>query len=320
MLIKLKKKGEDTRNLERKIEKQKITKPKSSTVCPELNSICCDFLRSDDLSFDGYVQLKSIGKEYGKIKIPIKFHRLSNKWRNKNAVLMSSFLFSDRYINFRWDLETPKLKTDGVTVGADQGIKDVLTFSDGIRTPKYDIHGYSLEEITRKLARKVKGSDAFDRAQIHRESFINWSINQLNLDDVKEIRLEEIVNIRYKKHTSRFLSHFSNPLIRDKVLKVGEERGVRVTEQASPYRSQRCHCGWVQKSNRNGKIFKCKKCGYTEDSDVNAAQNHLIDLPTVPAFLFSQKLNQKGFYWNPNGFYNADGVELTVPLSQELNA
>ena len=40
------------------------------------------------------------------------------------------------------------------------------------------------------------------------------------------------------------------------------------------YTSQRCNCcGYIDRSNRNGDEFKCKKCGYTEGADFNASKN-----------------------------------------------
>jgi len=40
------------------------------------------------------------------------------------------------------------------------------------------------------------------------------------------------------------------------------------------YTSQQCsECGYVDPENRNGKTFKFKRCGYTVDSDINAAKN-----------------------------------------------
>lgn len=40
------------------------------------------------------------------------------------------------------------------------------------------------------------------------------------------------------------------------------------------YTSQMCSkCGYVDRENRYGKLFCCKKCGHTEDADINAAKN-----------------------------------------------
>lgn len=314
MLKKLKKENKPTKKLERKIARQKITKPYTGNIKAELNSICCDYQTTND-RFDGFLQLKSIGKAYGKIRLPINFHRHSNKLKRKGQ-LLNSFLISDTSVDFRWQLPNKPAKRKGETLGADQGYKDLLTFSNGAVTNKTNSHNHSLETITKTLARKRKGSKSFKRTQEHRLNFINWSINQLNFKGIKEIKLEKIVNIRYRRKSSRLMSHWCNPLIRDKLKSKCEEEQVVFTLQPSAYRSQRCYsCGWVCKASRKGKLFKCLKCGYESDSDLNAAKNLKLNLPDATA-LRNQKLNLQGFFWTFKGF-SFDGEEFTVSLSQK---
>ena len=157
----------------------------------------------------------------------------------------------------RWNIPENKPKLNGNVIGADQGYKDILTLSNGTVTQKKDIHNHSLESITKKLTRKKKGSKSFFKAQIHRKNFINWSINQLNFENIKELRLENIINIRYKRKSSRLMSHWCNPIIRDKLIDKCKEEEVLLVLQSSTYRSQRCHqCGMVRKANRKGKLYK----------------------------------------------------------------
>lgn len=312
MLYKLRSENKPTERLIKSVNKCKITKPNISNIRAELNSICCDF-QETTTSFDGFLQLKSIGKSFGKIRIPIKYHRHSNKLNGK---LLNSFLISNKSIDFRWDMPENKPKLNGSVVDADQGYKDVLTLSNGMKTEKQDIHNHSLESITKKLSRKKKGSKAFKKAQDHRKNFIHWSINQLNFSDIKELRLEKIVNLGYRKKQSRLMSHWCNTIIRDKVISKCKEEEVLLTLQSSSYRSQRCNnCGWVQKLNRKGKVFKCRKCGFTLDSDLNAAKNLALVLQNITFDFRNKKLNLKGFFWKPDGiFYRED---FAVPLSQK---
>ena len=54
------------------------------------------------------------------------------------------------------------------------------------------------------------------------------------------------------------------------------------------------------------------------DSDYNASRNHEIELPDVPVWLSNLHLNRtSGFFWKPEGFFDADGRELRVPYSEE---
>jgi transposase len=313
ILTKLTKEHQDVTQLRNKITKHPITKPVVKGLKAELNSICCDY-RDTQKYFNGYLQLHALGKTFGKIRVPIKHHRQSRKWCQ--GILLKSFLVSEDTINFRWELAAPKERTAGIILGADQGYKTVVTLSNGVITQQQDRHGHTLETITKRLTRKTKGSKAFGRTQQHRKNFINWSVNHLNLDNVKQLNLEKIVNIGYKRRQSRLMSHWNNTLIRDKLQKVCEENGVRLVLQTSVYRSQRCfNCGLVRKSNRKGKLYTCKTCGYESDADLNAAKNHAILLPELPFGLRNLKLNIKGFLWKETGVFNLDGTALTVPFS-----
>jgi len=195
VLNKLISEGKDTTKIEGLISNLNITKPVLKNVKAELCSICCNF-KITEKYFDGFLELFSIGKEFSKIRIPIKFHRQSNKWM-KRGKMMKSFLISENLVEIRWENKNIEKIKDGEIVGADQGLKDVITLSNGNTSPKKDCYGHTLKSITKKLSRKKKGSKAFAKAQEHRKNFINWSINSLNLNGIRQINFEKIVNIRF---------------------------------------------------------------------------------------------------------------------------
>lgn len=163
------------------------------------------------------------------------------------------------------------------------------------------------------MSKKTKGSKSFIRTQKHRNNFINWSINQLGLSNIKEISLEKIKNIRFRKKSSRFISHFTNTTIRDKIVDICLVNGARFTEIDNKYRSQRCsNCGFTHKYNRSNEKFNCKGCNYTIDADLNASKNILIDIIKIPDYIWENKENHKnGFYWNPDSIYSCQ--EFAVP-------
>ena len=317
VLNKLKQEGKDVSHIQKVLDKQPINKPEvpQDFKC-ELNSICCDFIETPN-SFDGFLQLKSIGKQYGKIRIPIKFHRQSNKWK-KQGTLKPSFLVASQYINMRWEIEFPDKKEDGETVGADSGLTTCLTLSDGQVTQKCP-HGHDLHSISEKLSRRKWGSKGFQRTQKHRENYVNWSLNQIDFSNIRQINLEEIYDINRGRNTSRLLKHWKNTLISDKLEKIGEESGVQIKLQSNAYRSQRCSsCGYVNKSNRNKKVFLCKMCEHTDDADLNASLNHLEELPRLSKdSLLSELSKGCGFYWLPQGLFDLEGEEFTVSHAEE---
>lgn len=296
--------------LQQNIEKFQVLNPNVYNLNPELSSKCVDWVASDK-HFNGFIRLKSIGNEFGKIKIPIKFHRNNKKY--KDWTMMNSFLIGKDFINIRWSKEI-QLKDNGIEVGGDQGKLTILTLSDRQITPKTDIHNHSLDTILENMSHKKKGSRAFLKAQDHRKNFINWSINRLNFDNIKHVKLEEVININYGSRTSRLMSHWTNTLIRDKISSHCELNGVRFSLQSCTYRSQRCSkCGLVRKTNRKGKLFICRGCGHSDDADYNASCNHEQTLPDIPLKLRKLNLNRKGFYWKETGFYDLTGQEFRVP-------
>lgn len=319
MLKKAKAEGKSKKHLKlliQKIKKNNPVKPNTNHINAELNSICCDYKESKSGEFNGFLKLRSITKSKIEISLPIKFSRHSIKL-SKNCKLKKSFLIGECFIDFRWEAQKTQIKS-GATVGADQGMKDVFVLSNGVVTKKYDLHGHSLESIMNKANRKKKGSKSFRRTKEHQKNFVNWSINQLNLSGIGEIRLEKIWNIGFKSKLPRKLSHWQNTVIRDKIKSKCEEEGIRFILQSCVYRSQRCsECGNVRKSNRKGKIYTCKRCHFFCDADLNAAKNHEVNLPDVPYELRKSRLNLgDGFLWAPSGFFNLNGGSLQSPPKQ----
>lgn len=81
---------------------------------------------------------------------------------------------------------------------------------------------------------------------------------------------------------------------------------VELTETSNAYRSQRCsQCGFVHKKNRlsGGEEFKCLKCSYVADADINSAKNQVANLPELYVFKrYNRNINHtSGFYWLETG-------------------
>ena len=300
--------------LQSKIDSNQLTKPTrtSNNNVANLDSNCCKFIPDTTGIFDGWLKLSALGKKYGHIFIPIKLTRHSNNLAKKGYKMITSWQISNKTLYSRW--ETTREKSSGIKIlGADQGYVTCLSLSDGQTTGK-DIHGHDLYSIINTLSRKKKGSNGFKKAQEHRTNYINWSINQLDLSDVKELRLEKLFQMRNGSNIGKKLSHWTYTQINTQIINRCNELGVPVKEQSASYRSQRCSdCGWTQKSNRNGKEFICKQCGVCHDADINGALNHEADLYRLPIGFWQKKYNIKGFYWTETSVLNLSGAELIVP-------
>jgi len=211
--------------------------------------------------------------------------------------IKNSIRINENKLVLFYEIES-KDKTQGKTLGADQGQITCLSLSDGQVTKK-NKHNYDLNHIQDILSRRKKGSKGFRRSQNHRNNYINWSINQLDFSKVKVIKLEKILNLRKGKSSSRKLSHWTYTDIKNKLILLSEIEGFDVVENENKFMSQRCSsCGFTHKSNRKGKTFKCINCDFTSDSDLNAASNHEVELIELPILVWQQHINRTtGFHW-----------------------
>jgi transposase len=308
-------KGFSTKKLEETL-KEPPTKPLVKTLNPELNSIIVNFGESKN-KFDLWLNFKALFKDLKglKIAIPLKSHRHSNKISSESIGRKASILLGEKSIDIRYELPEVPLKSSGETISIDQGVIDLISTNrkDQIAI---DNHGWTLIAILKKMAKCKLGSVNFAKAKSHLKNYINFVMKRLDLKDVKEVKFEDIFNINFGANVSRILKHWSNPLIRDSLMKVCESKGVLFTPVPNEFNSQRCNkCGWTQKANRKGKVFSCQHCGMHEDADHNASLNILIrdTLPHIPFGFRNLKHNIKGFFWNLNILCDKFGEDLTVP-------
>ena len=307
----LKSKGEDFRFLQNKINKQVLVIPNWKQANLELDSRFVDFQESKRFLF---LRLSSLGNKL-QIRIPVQDTKMSNKWKSKGK-MKRSVRITEKDLFLLYDIPKNEI-TGSQIVGADQGLTTVLSMSDGQTTTKCP-HGHDLSSIQKKLVRCKKGSKGFRKGQEHRKNYINWALNNIFFDDISEVRLEKIKDLRKGERTSRYLSHWSYTLIKRKLELLSEDKGFILKEVASEFRSQRCsnNCGWVRKGNRRGKTFKCDKCNYVADADLNASTNLSIDLYEVPYWVRLKQINRGGFYWTADGLFTEDW-EFIVPNTQK---
>jgi len=314
MIGSLKKQGmfKKARKLQKKYNSVKTTKPNIDNVCPELDERFVDMDLSNPTIFDGWVTIASLGNKI-KLVLPFKKTEHFNKMLAEGTIKKGIRISKDK-ITFNFLITKPIPRTEGKTVGIDIGISDVCAMSDNSHTQfKKDKHGHTLESIQKNLAKKKKGSNAFARGQKHRTNYIKWYLNQINFDGIKKIRIENIKNLRMGKRTSRFLSAWAYPLIRDGLVEKSLRLGVQVDKICPTYTSQRCsRCGWTRKANRRGKKFICTACGFACDADHNASLNISFDLPEIKKEERLLHKNKTGFYWN------VVGQEPIVPAVQKV--
>ena len=316
MMWKLKKLEEEgkfkyARKLKEKLNKTRISKPIVKNLECELDE---RFIRIDfdnKTSFDGWITISSIGNKQ-KIIIPVKKTKHFNSLEDNSERLLKGIRLSKEKITFNFEMIKKESKSTGTTLGIDIGSSSVISCSNGFQSVE-NSHGYDLSKINKILCRKKKGSKSFKKTQDHRKNYINWSINQLNLDDVQKVRLENIKHLRKNRKSSRFLSHWTYTEIFEKLESHCNNSGVQIETIDPTYTSQRCSkCGRVRKANRKGKWFKCDSCGHSLDSDLNASLNISFTLPKIPKEVRLMNRNRKGFFWLESGFYSDSSGSVPI--------
>jgi transposase len=283
------------RRLQEIYNKNISEKPNVSNVEPELDSRFTNIDLDNETSFDGWINLSSLGNSI-ELKLPFKKNKHFNKLLSKGK-LKAGIRISPKYATFMFEIPDPKPVIQGKILGIDIGKNNVISCSNGFMSVP-NKHGHDLNSIISIMSRRKKGSKGFRRSSEHRTNYINWSINKLNLDGVQVVNRENIKYLRKGKRTARGMSHWTYASIFDKVDTACEERGVLVRKLNPTYTSQRCSkCGWVRKGNRKGKWFRCDKCSLSIDSDLNASLNLSLNLEPIGSKKRLSRSNRKGFYW-----------------------
>jgi IS605 OrfB family transposase len=299
------------RKLANIIKNKPVNKPNLDTIEAELDERFVRFDDSNKTTFDGWIKIASLGSKI-QIAIPIKYHK-HFKELQKQGTQLKGIRISKRSINVSFEIPE-QTKSHGITIGIDIGMKTAFTSSDG-KYVEDSINGHTIESVCKIISRKKRGSKGFQKACKNRKNLIGYYKNQLDWDNIQTIKIENIKNLRYKKRTSRYLSSFVYHDFFERLKQTAERLGVQVQTVCPTYTSQRCSCcGWTRKSNRNGKRFKCGKCGHSVDADLNGAINISLDLNRISGKERQKRLNLTGFYW----LNKIDsGQEFIVPVVQK---
>jgi transposase len=306
---KLKKSGQfkKARKLERIYNNVKVSKPKIKNIQCELDERFVKIEFSDKTSFDGWVTIGSIGNRT-KIQIPFKKHSHFNQMLSK-GLMKRGIRLSKTEITFIFEIE-PVKQENGKTLGIDVGQSTTLSCSDGQLIDKCP-HGHNYSSICDKLARKQKNSKNFKKAVRHRTNYLGYIVNNLNLDGVSIVNRENIKNLRKFSNVKRCMKHWNYAELFDELDQKFESQGVLVNKLDPAHTSRRCsQCGWTRKLNRKNKRFKCEKCSFEHDADLNAALNLSFSLNPVTE---KQRLQKNGFYWS------SVSKEPIVPSVQKTN-
>lgn len=228
-------------------------------------------------SFDFWLLLSSIGNKI-KLILPLKNHKHNKKfndWRQLSScrLLRNNGKFK---IDLIYEKETPVIQKQKKELAIDAGINCLLSCSDGNQ------YGLKLKQLINELNNKKQKSHSYDRKlrQIH--DYIRMCVNQLDFASLSDLILEKLKYIqigtksRVNKTTRKLLKSWNLGLLHTAIEQKCEENCVHLHYVNPKYTSRTCPvCGRIDKRNREGTVFKCVKCGFEDNADVNAAKNIL---------------------------------------------
>lgn len=231
--------------------------------------------------FDGWIRLSTLSRGH-RIWIPFKRTKPLNKRLDKDFTLLNTIRLrqyhGNWYANLVLEKETIVFKTEGQVIGIDAGTKKALSLSTGQHIG--DNYRYYID----KIRRKQRKSKNYQQALIERDNYLRQELNKIDFSSIKTIYVEDLKNIqrntkkerRLNKTTRKILSVWVQAKTFGWLNHKCEENCVLLSSVVARYTSQACsRCGHIEKSNRIGELFRCKKCSFTLDADHQASLNIL---------------------------------------------
>ena len=275
-----------------KIKVKDEARRKALAKCPQskLSSI-----RYDARSYSIFLEKQEIsiltlnGRSKFPLIIPKYYEYLFKSWRYTSADLC---IYKNQvYIHITFEKEITDSLSSGNLIGIDRGLNNIAVSSDnkfyGGREVKQKVRKFQrlrkrLQEKGTRSAkrhlRKLSGKERRFRADVN-HTISKKIISNCQVGD--KIVLENLTNIRHSKKGNNvkelrtFINSWSYFQLEQFLIYKGKEKGIEVVFVSPRYTSQRCNkCGNIDKKNRKSQSeFKCRKCNFKLNADLNAARN-----------------------------------------------
>ena len=190
------------------------------------------------------------------------------------------------YINITvYSNKQPQEQIEKEVLGLDMGIKDQLTFSNGVKVNFYLEESEQLKGLMRKLSRQVKGSNQYKqtlarikRIYEHQNNKKNDVVNKLNsvLKTNYIICFQDELLSQWKRKKSKRRFSFGRKVqhgilgrVKDKLKK----NSTNVMLESSVPTTQTCPvCGCLTKHSLDKRVYHCNHCGFENpDRDIHSA-------------------------------------------------
>ncbi len=245
----------------------------------ELGAVRFDIRTMKVFLESGYCKLTTVfGRLRYNFTLPKCYLKYSS-WEIVNAQL--KITKHNCFLNVQVGQSNPEIIEGDIRLGVDLGINNIAVCSDNTFYEsgkvkavkgKYQYLRSKLQSIgTRSAKRKLQKLSGRERRfqKDTNHNIANWILSKpFNI-----IALEDLTGIRNQTKNSK-LGKWSFAELRSIIEYKAEAIGKQTIAINPKYTSQTCSkCGFQKKTNRNGRIFKCKSCGFEIDADLNASRN-----------------------------------------------
>jgi len=257
-----------------------MPKHRGTRMC--VSSTIANLQKSKTKEFDAWLILRSIGNKIA-IDLPVKFHRHFNKLKEQGKRL-NSYIITKDYVQFAFEIETGEKKPVKKAIGVDTGINALASTSNNKQ------FGTDVKSHIERIKRCKWGSKGQKKARRSLKQYIDETAKEV----IKEADLVVVENLKGLSHRTKLKRRLSKNIRRSigswnwkywlSRLQMKSEENCVVFRSVPAYNTSRsCPiCGYVDRMNRNGEIFRCLKCDHADNADINAARNILIRFITGP--------------------------------------
>jgi len=243
------------------------------------------FIRYDKRTFSYKNGQVSISTTNGRKKFNVTLPKFAEKYKDWNCKAGTVVLRNDQlWLNLIFDKETKTIDNPDTFIGIDRGINNIAVCSDNsfynsnrLKSikGKYQYLKAKLQSSGTRSAKrhlkKLKGREKrFVRDVNHclSKQIVKKPYDCFVLEDLKNIK-------KYKgKRFNKKLGNWSYYQLGNFIQYKAEELGKTVIKVNPKHTSQKCSkCEHSEKTNRKGSRFKCKKCGFELNADLNASRN-----------------------------------------------
>lgn len=237
--------------------------------------------------FDYWLELRCIGNKLS-LDLPVRLHNHFHKLNlGEKSKFNNDYIISPKFIQFSWTIDTGLKRKNGKLIGIDSGINALASLPDGTQ------FGTNVKNIIDEIKRCEYGSKHQKRVRRHLKQRIDEVVKEIftTNNNLRLVVVENLKKLNYKTKTKRRLSKNMRRSLGawayrywlNRLQQTCERNRVSFRSVSPRNTSRRCSaCDHIEKANRNGKVFLCKKCGFTCDADVNAARNILFRFLTGP--------------------------------------